>query len=381
MTWPTKKLGEICRVEKGKKPEVFDTQTSSRFPYLGAKFLRGIKEAKFAEKSDGNSVFITEKDLVIICDGSKSGDLFSGFEGILSSTMGKIVFDEHQIEKKYLELFLQHNFQFFNSGKKGAAIPHLDFHAFNSLEISLPLLVEQKKTVARLEKLLAKVKEAKRLRTEARTAVQTLLSAELHKIFKEGKKKGWKEKIVNGIADAVQYGYTASARDRGNSRLLRITDIQDGAVNWDAVPFCECGDLEKYRLHDGDIVFARTGATVGKSYLINNPPENAIFASYLIRVSMNRKQCSPELLYYFFQSLDYWDQVTEHAVGGAQPNVNGSKLKQIKISLPPFTEQKKIVARLDALSAKLKKLEEYQKSAALDLARLEQSILHKAFSN
>ncbi len=288
--------------------------------------------------------------------------------------------DDRKIYNKFLYYYLVTKREYLDQLGGGSTFREVSGSKLKEVEIPLPPLTEQKKIVAKLEKMLAKIKEAKRLCAEARAATQSLFSAELHKIFEEGKKKGWEEKMIDEIAGTVQYGYTASAREKGSARLLRITDIQNGGVSWESVPFCECEDLGKYKLYDGDIVFARTGATVGKSYLINNPPENAIFASYLIRVGTDRKQCSPELLYYFFQSMDYWDQITEHAVGGAQPNVNGSKLKKVKIFLPSLVEQEKIVTRLDKLSAKLKKLEEHQKSTALDLARLEQAILQKAFS-
>lgn len=329
----------------------------------GAKGLRIFRKGTVLFPKSGASTFLNHRVMM-------------GFDGYVSSHLATISAGE-SVYNKYIYYFL--NLIDARKIAPNSSYPSLKVASIADIEIPLPPLSEQKKIVARVEKLLAKVKEAKRLRAEARAAAESLLSAELHKIFEEGKKKGWEEKVVDEIADTVQYGYTASARAKGNARLLRITDIQNGAVNWNTVPFCECEDFGKYRLRNGDIVFARTGATVGKSYLINNPPENAVFASYLIRVSMDRKQCSPELLYYFFQSADYWDQITEHAVGGAQPNVNGSKLKQIKIFLPSLPEQKKLVARLDALSAKLKKLGEYQKSADLDLARLEQSILHQAF--
>ena len=67
--------------------------------------------------------------------------------------------------------------------------------------------------------------------------------------------------------------------------MLRITDIQNGEINWESVPFCsgDKKDIQKYSIVSGDIVFARTGATTGKSFLIRHCPENTLFASYLIR--------------------------------------------------------------------------------------------------
>src|SRR6266849_6746558 len=110
---------------------------------------------------------------------------------------------------------------------------------------------------------------------------------------------------VREIADSIQYGHTASAvtRERG-PRFLRITDIQNGNVDWDIVPSCDIAqeDIEKYRLSQGDLVFARTGATTGKSYLIRECPD-AVFASYLIRVRAS-KEIDPRYLDLFFQCPD-----------------------------------------------------------------------------
>jgi len=378
MSYPTKKLGEVCEIKKGKKPFLRKQPIEGDLPYLIAKFLRGTKEPEYASKLDKGSVVVEKNETIIICDGSNSGDIFTGFKGILSSTMGKLI-TTSDIDTDYLKIFLESNFNLFNSTKKGAAIPHLDINALYNIEIPLPPLPEQKKIVKKIDELFGKTDEAQKLREEAQADAAALIPAALHQIFEKGKQKGWREQTVEEITNNVQYGYTASAKQSGNSQLLRITDIQNGQVNWDTVPFCDCDDMESYRLQNGDIVFARTGATVGKSFLINNPPKNAIFASYLIRAVVDQKKCLPELLYYFFQSTDYWGQIVGHKVGGAQPNVNGTKLKKLILPLPPVPEQKKIVAYLDSLSEKAKKLQELQQQTAEDIKALKQSILHKAF--
>ena len=83
--------------------------------------------------------------------------------------------------------------------------------------------------------------------------------------------KAWRRVAVKDMAESIQYGHTASAIQRKNGpRFLRITDIQDGRVDWDSVPSCDIpkGGVPKYKLAPGDLVFARTGATTGKSFLI-----------------------------------------------------------------------------------------------------------------
>lgn len=190
----------------------------------------------------------------------------------------------------------------------------------------------------------------------------------------------WCLTTVGEICSDLQYGYTASAtNDPVGPRFLRITDIQDGHVQWDSVPFCEIGpdQIKKYSLHDGDIVFARTGGTVGKSYIIDCVPQTAVFASYLIRVSA-AKGISPSFLYYFFQSASYWEQIGLKK-GGLQGNVNATTLSSLLIPLAPFRQQERIVAKLEELFSELDKGVESLTVALEQLRAYRQSLLRYAF--
>lgn len=158
----------------------------------------------------------------------------------------------------------------------------------------------------------------------------------------------WPMVRIKDVATSIQYGLTASAAQRADGpRFLRITDIQDGRVDWDSVPGCEIppDQVSKYRLASGDLVFARTGATTGKSFLIGECPE-AVFASYLIRVRVSTGVDS-RYLAAFFQSPDYWQQIEAGKRGIGQPNVNGSVLGEVQFPLPPLPEQRRIVAEIE----------------------------------
>lgn len=161
--------------------------------------------------------------------------------------------------------------------------------------------------------------------------------------------------IVNlgDVCQKVDYGLTASAAERiDGPRFLRITDMQDDTVDWDTVPSCECSEREydQNKLAVGDIVFARTGATTGKSFLIRHLSKPAVFASYLIRVRPSQS-LDPIYLSYFLKSSMYWHQISTMASGAAQPGVNSSKLKELSLPLPPLPEQKRIAAILDKADA------------------------------
>ena len=160
--------------------------------------------------------------------------------------------------------------------------------------------------------------------------------------------KGWVIKKL-GEVSAINYGYTESASiEPVGPRFLRITDIQNDRVDWESVPYCmiESADLPKYRLASGDIVFARTGATTGKSFLVNDPPD-AVFASYLIRLRLLDKKLLPEFLSLFFQTASYWKSIKEGSSGSAQGGFNATKLGALFIPVPPLPEQQRIVGILD----------------------------------
>jgi type I restriction enzyme S subunit len=167
--------------------------------------------------------------------------------------------------------------------------------------------------------------------------------------------EGWTITTLESLTTDISYGYTASSSpDEVGPKMLRITDIQDKSVFWPDVPYCKIEEdrIEKYLLKKNDLVFARTGATVGKSFLLRTEPPKAVYASYLIRV----RTASEELisvLSHFFNSEQYWQQITEFSAGIGQPNVNGTKLRGLTIPLPPLAEQKVIADKLDTLLAQV----------------------------
>lgn len=167
----------------------------------------------------------------------------------------------------------------------------------------------------------------------------------------------WEWVRLNTLSKVIHYGYTASASINGNSKLLRITDIQDDKVNWSTVPFCtiKTKDLETYQLNNRDILIARTGGTVGKTYIVRELKEVSVFASYLIRV-IPLENAYEEYVKLFMSSPFYWSQLTDATTGTGQPNVNGQSLSKLVIPLPPLGEQKRIVAKIEELFAGIDKL-------------------------
>lgn len=191
--------------------------------------------------------------------------------------------------------------------------------------------------------------------------------------------ESWEWVRLITLSKYIHYGYTASAAPKGNSKLLRITDIQDDKVHWATVPFCTIkdNDLEKYQLHNSDILIARTGGTIGKTYIVRELNEVAVFASYLIR-AIPLESVYEEYLKLFMSSPCYWTQLTDAASGTGQPNVNGQSLSNLIVPLPPLAEQKRIANEVERWFTLIEELESNEgdllkaidkaKSKILDLA-------------
>ncbi len=189
----------------------------------------------------------------------------------------------------------------------------------------------------------------------------------------------WVWTTVNDISKSIIYGVSESAKSEGKYKLLRITDIQNNKVDWETVPFTDFDDdkVASYILYDGDIVFARTGATVGKSYLIKGLNQKVIYASYLIRVQTS-DLILPEYVKLFFESGYYWEQIELSSVGIGQPNVNGTILGSLNIPLPPFAEQKRIVIEIGRWLSLIDQIEDGKDNLQSTLKQTKSKILDLA---
>lgn len=206
------------------------------------------------------------------------------------------------------------------------------------------------------------------------------IKAEKAKLIKEGKLKkekplpeitedeipfdipeNWEWVRWGDISFSIQYGYNAPAKPNGRIKMVRISDIQDNGVVWETVPYCDIEESEipNYLLKRNDILFARTGGTVGKSYLVKDV-EEAVYAGYLICTRYS-SLLSPEYLKYFMGSNLYWKQLRSGTIATAQPNCNGKTLANMLIPLPPLSEQKRIVAKVEELLARIDELEKTEK--------------------
>ncbi|MBP8303187.1 MAG: nucleotidyl transferase AbiEii/AbiGii toxin family protein [Phycisphaerae bacterium] len=166
------------------------------------------------------------------------------------------------------------------------------------------------------------------------------------------------------VAEALTYGANESAEvdDPDLPRFIRITDINDdGSLRDETVRSLPVDVARPFLLKQGDLLFARSGATVGKTFMYRESWGKACHAGYLIRCRTNPSHVVPEFLSYFATSSAYWGWLSSVFIQATIQNVSAEKYANLIIPLPPPSEQLLIsdyldheTARLDALTAKVR---------------------------
>lgn len=248
------------------------------------------------------------------------------------------------IDKTFLAYFLRspHFVRYINEKSSGAKMPRAKTKDLLMTKVPCPEIDAQKKIVkkfSRLEKVINCKKEEIQLFDE-------LIKARFVEIFgdpKENPNNFMVSKLKDVSLKKISYGSGASSTQyNGTVRYIRITDIkEDGSLN-NEIKSPETIE-DKYYLNDGDILFARTGATVGKTYRYRKTDGKAIYAGYLIRMIPNIDKVLPDYVFYFTKTdyYKYFIKNTKRTV--AQPNINSKEYGDLLICVPPLELQRQFV--------------------------------------
>jgi type I restriction enzyme S subunit len=255
---------------------------------------------------------------------------------------------------------------------------------FVDMELPLPPLAEQRRIVARIAALAERIAEARGLRQEAVEEAEMLVASEVSKLFNDGSRNGWKHgKLTDYVIDD-RYGTSERASDDSSgTAILRMGNIQNGHLDLRDLKYLHLSakDRANLLLAKGDILVNRTNSAelVGKCAVFHHEGEFA-FASYLIRLRLEATRADPWLIASYINSpagRAYMFSERKQMTG--QANVNATKLKALPISLPPLPEQRRIVAYLDGLQARVNAVKRLQAESAAELAALLPAVLDRAF--
>lgn len=266
------------------------------------------------------------------------------------------------------------------------------------LKILVPPLNEQKRIVEKLDKLLARVDEAKArlekipviIKRFRQSVLNAAVTGELTKDWRE--KNGiddntWIEKNINEVILDLRYGTAkASVREKLGFPTIRIPNIGEFNLNVVDMKYTNLSnnEFEKLKLQVGDILLIRSNGSVslvGKSAIVRESEQEFVFAGYLIRLRVDQKKINPEYLNFVLHSTAIRKQIEipARSTSGVN-NINSEEVRSLKFLLPlQLEEQKEIVQRVEALFKKADEIEERYKKAKAFVDKLTQSILAKAF--
>jgi type I restriction enzyme S subunit len=276
---------------------------------------------------------------------------------------------------------------------RGATYPAVTDGDILVATIPVPPLDEQRRIVARVEACFARLAEARRLGEVVRQDTDALIDAALTQAFESGDDlpPGWECKTLTDVGDKtrepVQTGpfgaqLKSSEFVESGVPVLAIGNVQWGYLDASELKYVtpqKAESLARYRVRPGDILFTRMG-TVGRSCVV--PPEAGgwLISYHLLRIAVQQEICDPRYLSYCLRGArSIGRQIEQVSRGATRAGVNTTILSNLRLPLPSLSEQRHIVAYLDGVQARVAALRRAQAAAAAELARLEESILARAF--
>ncbi|MBT1881640.1 restriction endonuclease subunit S [Enterobacter hormaechei subsp. xiangfangensis] len=260
------------------------------------------------------------------------------------------------------------------SGCEGAKMPRADWGHIGSIEVVYPDQPEQAQILTTLDRETARIDAL----VEKKTRFIGLLKEKRQALITHAVTKGldpnvkmkdsgvewigqvpehWEVKPFKYILSApMSYGANESAEsdDPNHPRYIRITDLtENGTLREDTFKTLPWDKAYSYLLSDGDILLARSGATVGKSFLYRETNGAACFAGYLIKASCNEEKALPKYIYAYLQSHSYWEYISGSNIQSTIQNVSAEKYSSMVLPVPQREEQATIAATLDRETARI----------------------------
>jgi len=266
----------------------------------------------------------------------------------------------------------------------------LQVDRFLVTEISLPPLEEQRRIVARIEELAAKVEAARALRQQASEEINVLQRSMLQSAFDEGLKPldGWP--VLASVIERIENGWSPSClpypADEGEWGVLKVGAVSTGQFvpgeNKALPAYLE--PRPELEIRHGDFLFGRanTRELVGACTAVQNPPRQLMLCDKIFRFVL-KPDAQVDKLYLDFalKSPPLRKQIEAGASGtsSSMKNISKAKVMRLRLPLPPLSEQHRIVAYLDALQAKVEAVKQHQAATGDALDALLPSILDRAF--
>ena len=355
--WEIKKLGEVCIVERGGSPrpiESFLTDAEDGINWIkigdatsGSKYITSTKE-KIKPEGVKKSRMVYKGDFILSNSMSFGKPYILGIDGCIHDGWLVLRDNSNLFDKSFLYYYLSspNIYREFKKLAVGGVVNNLNSELVRGVNVVIPPLPEQERIVAELDCLSSIIEKKKQQLKEYDTLAQSIF----YDMFGDPDESQFPRRSLSTLSDSkLSYGSGASAVEYDDEvRYIRITDImEDGKLDNNAMSPNVFDD--KYLLNDGDILFARSGATVGKTYHYKESDGKAIYAGYLIRFIPNRELVMPEYIYYYTRSPYYQAFIKKNAQAVAQPNINAKQYGDLQVCVPPLSLQQQFAEKVEAI--------------------------------
>lgn len=341
-TWPTRLLGKVAKIER---TSVTPERIRSGSLYVGLENITGeggfnsVREVANGELASNKFVFTPSHVLYGKLRPYLSKIARPEFSGICSTDILPIL-PGKDIDRDYLYYFLRQPemVQYATTRSIGANLPRLSPKQLAEFPIPLPKLEEQKRIVAILDKADA----IRRKRQEAMRAIRDLIDSQFLHVFGDpvGNPMNWSSTSFNDHVTLLQYGprfYNEAYSEGKGVRIVRITDLDfQGLLNYAAMPLMDVSDEDrkKFVLKPGDLLLARSGATVGKTALIDERAPECIAGAYFIRLRFSNA-IRPLYAQMVLRSESVQKLIASRSQQSAQQNFNGPAIRALPLPVPP----------------------------------------------
>ncbi len=356
--WEYKKLGEVGEIITGGTPPTKDPRNYSSDDYCFVKpsdltdeKVMMLDESEFHVSSYAysNSRKLPKGSVLVCCIGSIGKLGILNVDATCNQQINAII-PKEGFDSRYLAYTLLASKHNLLNIANAPVVPIINKSQFSNIKIKVCPRQDQQRIVAELDCL----NEMIALKQEQLKEFDKLAQSIFYDMFGDPSHndKDWDIKLLKDISkDKLSYGSGASAvAYDGQLRYIRITDIDDFGELKDDVVSPSVFD-EKYLLNDGDILFARSGATVGKTYCHNYKYGNCIYAGYLIRLIPNRDIVLPSYVFGYTKTPYYRSFVEGAQRAVAQPNINAKQYGDLKICVPPLALQQQFAEKIQAIEA------------------------------
>ncbi len=374
-SWEVKKLEDVCENKASNVSQNQLDNEKGKYPIYGASGL--IKNISFYRQD--------KPYISIVKDGAGIGRIT--LQPAHSSVIGTLQYlnPKDGMDINYLYYLLLGID--FNKYKKGAAIPHIYFKDYSQENILVPPLPEQRRIVEILDKTFEKLEKAKENAEKNLQNAKEVFESYLQSVF-EKKGEGWEEKSIQEITKVIN-GYAFASEDFNSTNTIKSVKITNIGVK----EFIEEVDnylpekfkktLKEVQIKEGNIVIALTRTIISAGLKVAVVPasyDGALVNQRVAALVPNEKIINQRYLYNFLTTKGVVKYVLAHVNALMQPNLSINDLKNLPLTYPSLPEQRRIVSKLDTLSAETKKLEAIYQQKLNNFEELKKAILQKAFN-